>query len=716
MTRFPKKIIYIISAIIILAVAAWFVWQHFKYKVANDALTTTIKEQTDSLYSIQYDSLSFDEVAGHATIKNVRIIPDTQRIKNMPTEDMPDIMLDISIKSLLVTGVKTAKALNGNKMEGDSVIVENPEITLYSLKPLQKKTIFQNEARAFYKQILGKLDLIKVGFVFVNNVHVKGIDFFKKENNFELFNGKFLLEDVLIDSSHNNDTNRVLFCKQAAFTIDSFCSFNHNRRELAVKQVQFLGKQKRLLFKQIEINRFVNDTSRPISLLDAGDLVLTGVNTNEIVKNKNLWVDTIACRKINIYELPVENLKTTAPGGKNTPSDSTGFTNVYSVSLKHLHFPKVTFIPFAKSKFSIGNIAITLNDVNADKIVWLQHHPMDYTKEAEVDVDRLSLQSKDKNYHFNFNGITINSLQKALRIQSFKIVPFTTEKQFANAFHFQKDRFDLILTGLSLQGINMNSLLDKKIEASDFVINNAEAKISRDLHKPLQHKSKVGNYPSQLLMKMDIPINIKNIKIKNANVVYRENQKSSDSVGVVQFSKASFDISNVTNMPDALQKNNMLTIAFEANALTAIPLKGNFKFVLTDQSGNFFVNAHATAFDAKVLNKVSIPMALVKINSGKINSIDFHFKGNNKKASGSFLMNYEDMKIDVLKRDEETKEIKKRGLLSLAANLLVENNNSGKSFIAEYERNIYKSFFNLVWKTIFSGMKKTLGVPQSIGE
>jgi hypothetical protein len=79
-------------------------------------------------------------------------------------------------------------------------------------------------------------------------------------------------------------------------------------------------------------------------------------------------------------------------------------------------------------------------------------------------------------------------------------------------------------------------------------------------------------------------------------------------------------------------------------------------------------------------------------------------------------MNYEDMKIDVLKRDEETKEIKKRGLLSLAANLLVENNNSGKSFIAEYERNIYKSFFNLVWKTIFSGMKKTLGVPQSIGE
>jgi len=493
MRRFSKKIIYIISAIIILVVAAWFVWQHFKYKVANNALATTVKEETDSLYSIKYDSLSFDAVAGHATMKNVRIIPDTQRIKNMDVENMPDIMLDITIKSLLVTGVKTAKALQGNKIEGDSVVIDNPEITLYSLKPLQKKTIFQNEAREFYQQILGKLDVIKVGFVFVNNVHVKGIDFFKKENNFELINGKFLLEDVLIDSSHNNDTNRVLFCKQAAFTIDSFFSFNHDRRELAVKQVQFLGKQKKLLFKRIEVNRFANDTSRPVSLLDAGDLMLTGVNTNEIVKNKNLWVDTIVCREINIYELPVENLKTTAPGGKKNSLDSTGFTNVYSVSLKHLHFPKVTFIPFAKSKFSIGNIAIKLNDVNADKIVQFQNHPMNFTKEAEVDVDKFSLESKDKSYRFNFDGISINSLQQALRIRSFKIVPFTSEQKFADAFRFQKDRYDLSLTGLTLKNINMNSLLDKKIEASDFVIENANAKISRDTHKALEHKSKIGN-------------------------------------------------------------------------------------------------------------------------------------------------------------------------------------------------------------------------------
>lgn len=715
MMRFSKKLIFIISALILLIIAGYFTWQHFKYKIARNSLQSAVKEQTDSLYSIKYDSLSFDAVTGHATMKNIRIVPDTARIKNMDGENMPDILLNVKVKSLVVTGVQTAKALQGNKIEGDSVILNDPEIILYSLKPLQKKTIFQNEARDFYKQILGKLDRIKVGFVFVNNVHVKGIDFFNKSNTFELINGKFVLEDVLIDSSHNLDTSRILFCKQAAFTVDSFFSYNHNREELAVKQVHFLGKQQKLLFNEIKMNRFENDSSDPVKLLEAKDLTLNGVNTNEIVKNKNLFVDTILCKDIVVYELPVENLKTTSH--KNTQStDTTGFTNVYSINLKHLNFPQVKVIPLSESNYAIGNISIKVNKVKADKIVQIENHPMNYTEEAQVNVNSFSIASKDKTYHFNFDNIGINSLHQSLHISSFHVVPFASEQKFAKAFHFQKDRYDLDLSGISLRNIDMNSLLDKRIEASELLINNANAKIYRDLHKPLQHKSKVGKYPSQLLLQIDQPVNIAHIKVKNALVEYKENESASDSVGVVKFTNTYFDISNVTNIPEAIQKNNEMEIAFDTKALGQIPLKGNFKLVLGSKNGDFSVNVHGKAFDATIMNKISVPMALVKIKSGKIHSIDFHFKGNNKSAAGSFLMNYDDMKIDVLKRDKDTKQIKKRGLLSLAANIIVSNSNSGTSVKANYERNIYKSFFNLVWKTIFDGMKETLGVPKSIGE
>ena len=108
-------------------------------------------------------------------------------------------------------------------------------------------------------------------------------------------------------------------------------------------------------------------------------------------------------------------------------------------------------------------------------------------------------------------------------------------------------------------------------------------------------------------------------------------------------------------------------------------------------------------------------MGLIKINSGKINSINFNFKGNDSSAKGDFVMKYDGLKVYVLKSDKTTKEIKKRGLASIAANLIVKNDNPGASGLRKespkYERDIYKSFFNLVWKTLFTGMKETIGIP-----
>jgi len=457
MKLLTKRILFIFLGIIVLIIAGYIVWQKYKYQIVRKTVETTIAAQTDSLYSVKYDSLNFDAVTGNASIKNIRIIPDTARAKTLYGEKMPDFMLDVNIKSLTITGVATAKALSGTKIEADSVIIHDPIITLYSMRPLQKGTKIESEAGSFYKEILGKLKLIKVGFVFIDNVNVNGIDFTSKEKNFDFIDGKFLLENVLIDSSRNYDTSRVLFCKQAAFTVDSFFSYDHNRREFGIKGVNFLGREKQLLFDEIAINRFENDTSRGTRLLDAKSLKLNGVNSNQVVKNKNIFVDTIVCKQINLYELPAENLKTTG-GDKSKSQDSTGFANVYGIYMLHLNFPNVSFIPFADSKYAMGNISVKIDEVKTDQIVKLETHPMDYTKEAEVAVSSFSIKSKDNHYKFDFKNIVLNSLEKELRIGSFNVIPFLGEKSFADHFPVQTDRYEVSMNRISLNKIDMTLL------------------------------------------------------------------------------------------------------------------------------------------------------------------------------------------------------------------------------------------------------------------
>ena len=110
-----------------------------------------------------------------------------------------------------------------------------------------------------------------------------------------------------------------------------------------------------------------------------------------------------------------------------------------------------------------------------------------------------------------------------------------------------------------------------------------------------------------------------------------------------------------------------------------------------------------------------MPMAMIKIDTGFIKGANFNLNGNDYGTKGDFVMRYNDFKISMFKKDEENKAIKKRGFLSALANTLIKNDNpqNGKlrSFTVEYDRDTSKSFFNLVWKAVFTGMRGTFGMP-----
>ncbi|MEO8111961.1 MAG: hypothetical protein ABI594_18070 [Ginsengibacter sp.] len=709
-----RKTFILIAGIIIALAIVFFIWERNKYKIVKDTIAETIAKKTDGLYTVKYDSLHFDEILGTAYLKNIHITADTNRIKNTKLEDRPYILLDIKIASLNVTGVKTDKALLGQQMVGDSIVITDPVVIVYFVKPVNKKTNLNTEATVLYDEILGNLKLIKVGQMFINNVNVKGVGFAQQEKAFDFANGNIQLKDILIDSTHNLDTSRTLFCKEANLQVASFITYNNNRPELRVNNLDFNGQDNTIAFEKIAVNRFDDGDADSSKLLMATGLELSGLDANEFVKNKNIIVENITCKHITLYEPPLQSLKSTKKA-KPLVEDTTGFRHAYSIDMRHLNFPHVTYIPQPGSRYTIGNVGIKINTVKADEIMKVQKHPIDFSNEVEFSCAGISMNSKDGLYKYSFDDIVLNSLRKELNLGSYNIKPAFGEKEFADKMHFQKDRYDVTLKGIALKGINMRTLIDKKIIASDLTVSAVNAKIYRDLRKPLNDESKVGHYPSQLLGKIEIPINIAHATLSNAYIEYREKEKLSDSTGNVKFTESTLRLSNVTNVPEAIKDNNSLKISFESKALGTIPINGSFIFSLNDTAGNFVATGNIPSFDAHLLNKVSVPMALMRINTGQIDAIDFKFDGNNYGAGGNMIMKYSNLKVDVLKRDEDTKEVKKKGLTSFLANFIVKNDNPRNGDLRKvephYDRDVRKSFFNLVWKTIFTGIKKTVGIP-----
>ena len=139
-------------------------------------------------------------------------------------------------------------------------------------------------------------------------------------------------------------------------------------------------------------------------------------------------------------------------------------------------------------------------------------------------------------------------------------------------------------------------------------------------------------------------------------------------------------------------------------------LKTSWKLPLNTFNGAFEVTGVGGGFDAKALNVITEPLGMIAIRKGQVNHITFELSGTDLMANGTSTLLYDDLKIDILKMDST--DTKKKGLMSFVANVLIKNSNPQNGEVRKneisQERDITKSFFYLVWKSIFKAAKKTI--------
>ncbi|MBS1601508.1 MAG: hypothetical protein JST42_02485, partial [Bacteroidetes bacterium] len=101
------------------------------------------------------------------------------------------------------------------------------------------------------------------------------------------------------------------------------------------------------------------------------------------------------------------------------------------------------------------------------------------------------------------------------------------------------------------------------------------------------------------------------------------------------------------------------------------------------------------------------------LEKGKINHLHFAMHGTDSIGNGRVALSYNDIKVSLLKKDKDDAGYDKKAVASLFANLIVKNSSKpGKPGTEEvhFKRIVNKSFFNLIWKTLFTGVKESVGM------
>ncbi len=362
-------------------------------------------------------------------------------------------------------------------------------------------------------------------------------------------------------------------------------------------------------------------------------------------------------------------------------------------------------------RYKMEGLSLRFASVSIDSATQYDSMRILFSKELTVQCNQFVLPFKDKMYKLAVDNLDYNSQTAILHTDRIKLIPALSETAFAKAYKYAKDRFDIVAGSLELKNIDRMAMLNQQILADTLRLKDASIHIFRDKSYPHDSVDRTHSYPQESIMKLEIPVRIKKLIMNDSYIEYKEKNEKSDSSGKVSFFHVRAILSNVTNIPEFVRQNHMMHLQFNASFLNQTPFTADIQMRLNDRKGNFKLDAQMGAINAVMLNPLTEPMALAKMDKGKINGLRYHMDATNTRAKGRLTFRYEGLSVKLLKKDDNKNKYKTKFLPTLAAGLIIKKSNpqdgETRSVDVDYPRDIHRSIFNLMWKSLFSGIKKT---------
>jgi hypothetical protein len=402
----------------------------------------------------------------------------------------------------------------------------------------------------------------------------------------------------------------------------------------------------------------------------------------------------------------------------------------YDYISKYLHELRVNEISFRNVKFKYINNngkvpeIDSVNKLNVTLKGWLIDRGSDKDpsrlyalQDVMINLNDYSYATPDSLYHVNWKQFSFSSASGKLNVSNFNVVPRLPEMTFAKTAGYSKERYQISMSKIDLEGINFPLYIKKReLYATQMSITDGALAVFNNNELPARVKIRNGKYPHQILQQLKAPITVKLLNLANIDISYAEYDRDSKKKGTIIFKKTSGTLTNITNVAKIKAKSPYLFANMTTYMMGQGKLDVNFRFDLDAKDGAFSYSGALGNMDGRVLNRVTMPLGMVQIKRGSVEKLAFNIKANDQTAKGSVKFAYNDLSVALLRRDKVEDKLVKQGLMSLLANAMVINSsNPGKDGVliiapVNYQRPETASFFSFIWRTLFVGIKYSVGV------
>lgn len=455
--------------------------------------------------------------------------------------------------------------------------------------------------------------------------------------------------------------------------------------------------------------------------------------TADRIKIENFaWMDLIRNNDFKIHKLVFENpqmkiwqgIKMGKATDENKDTTAFSFYKIIqpvfnSLAIKKIEVENAGIIIY--KPFSDTTIVFNSRDNNVD----IRNFRIDESASLSgryfladtfnVDIRKFTYVLADGLYTLKAQHCETSYTDSSMKIVDAELIPNYSKKEFDDEVGHQTDRMKINAASVQLTGMNVNLFFeDNTLIAQQLLIDSLNLYAFRD--KNLARKPEEIPSLQKVIKSLPLYMAVEKVKVLHSTITYEEVAPGQSKSGRIFFSDVNATLTGLINDSASITSENKLVMIASSRFMNSGKVEAQYTFPMQTDLMVFDCKGSITGLKMTDLNQIVEPNANIKIKEGVVDKMEFDFKANDIRSTGKMTFLYHDLVVEL--KDKQTHQTKfKEDVLSFLVNkIIIKRDNPLKNKEVRitpisYERNRQRFIFNYTWKSLLSGIKPTIGLP-----
>ncbi|MEM8887533.1 MAG: hypothetical protein AAGD28_06065, partial [Bacteroidota bacterium] len=679
----------------------------------------------DSLHQISVGNLAISSQKGDIRLCDVDIKPRSQGTESIGQK------YRIKLPDLQLKGVDLYELLSKRAADMQMISIDTPTVELERYPDIEKEEIDSLAKANLYDFISSQLNSLRVRQLKVNQGKLQVNDYQGGTNEFKAENLNLYVSDFRLDSSSAYRTDDLFYAQHielGARVEDYYIMLPDSSYAMRIGNVGISTADSSIYAENIRLLPQWNSeklrNAKQAWELSIPRVNMAGIDPDEWYFEKKLDFGRLHINKPVIRQVILRK----DSSGRDQDLYDILHPSFEVLNIGELHVESASFLQDRLEEdssylHSYKGLGVKAHNFKLDSLGLMRKDRLFYSDHVDIKVASHSFPFQDSMYTFTFNELRLSTkngyaeIDSALILPNFEIIDFVMRNGYAeNKLFMQTHK-------IRIEGIDAYKLFEEgRFWGKRMQVQGLDFRVNKDQRFRMQ-PGRRPPFPQEMIMQLPLAVKLDQVDIMGGAVNFQLRTGFRRQPGFVYLTDIDASIKYISNDPEYLDVNPLLTTTLTANAtlMKTGQLQAKFLFALQDTLNSYSFTGSVGPWDMQELNSIMIPAGRIRIKQGIIKSTNFEVFADKYESRGNMVMRYNDLKVSVLdEKGGEQDAVKRRPLISAIANtLVVKQDNPNRRFLRygkiRYEVNPEKGFVNHWVQAVLSGVKSSVGM-EEVGE